>query len=132
MRKVIRRRGMKAGITGEARLIVTENNTAETMKSGTLPVLATPAVAALMEQASQESVTPELAENETTVGISLNMKHIKATGLGKEVYAKSVLTEVDGRRLVFEATAYEGETMIASAVHERFVVDAVRFLEKIN
>ncbi len=123
---------MKQGITGEARLTVTDNNTAAAMKSGTLPVLATPAVAALMEQASQESVASVLAENETTVGISLNMKHIKATGLGKEVYAKSVLKEVDGRRLVFEVDAYEDEVKIASAVHERFIVDISRFLEKLN
>ena len=48
------------GIKGHAALRVTTENTALAMGSGELPVLATPAVAALIEKACWQSVASEL------------------------------------------------------------------------
>lgn len=79
---------MKTGIKGEACTYVNSENTAAAMKSGTLDVFATPAVAALIEQACQESVSGELGADETTVGTYICIEHIAATAAGKKVHAE--------------------------------------------
>ena len=98
---------MEAGIKGRKEALVTEENSAQAMGSGLLPVYATPAMVALMEVAASESVAPYLEEGTTTVGTALNIKHTSATPTGMRVYCESTLTEVDGRRLVFSVSAYD-------------------------
>ena len=51
--------------------------------------------------------------------------------MGASVRAEAVLTAVDGRKLSFDITAYEGEKVIGTAKHERFIVDAARFMAKL-
>ena len=92
------------GIRGRAVSPVTRQNTAAAMGSGTLPVLATPAVAALVEQAAWQSVQPELEEGRCTVGTLLQLEHLAATPLGGTVTAETELVEIDRRRLVFAFT----------------------------
>ena len=62
---------LETGIRGRASCPVTQNNTAAAMGSGALPVLATPAVAALVEEAAWKSVQPFLAQGQGTVGTLL-------------------------------------------------------------
>ena len=73
---------LKTGILGRASLTVTGENTARAMGSGALPVLATPAVAALVEQAAWQSVQPELEPGCGTVGTRLDLAHKAATPVG--------------------------------------------------
>lgn len=121
---------MNTGIQGKACNIVNEKNTALAVKSGGLNVFATPSVAALMEQACYESVNDMLDEGQTTVGVSISVKHIAATKIGKEVYADSVLTNVQDNRLTFEVTAYDEDKKIAFGTHERVIVDTESFLNR--
>lgn len=122
---------MREGITGRAETFVTKDNTAEVMGSGNLPVYATPAVVALMEQACYRSVVPELEDGTATVGVHMDINHIAATSLGKKVWAESRLTAVDGRKLTFEAEAYDEDRCIAKAVHERMIIDVDRFMSRL-
>ena len=121
---------MEPGIKAESKLTVGGGNTAEAMKSGLLPVFATPMMVALMEDAASKSVQPYLREGQTTVGSLVNVKHLSATPEGMEITAKSELTEIDGRRLVFSVSAYDEAGLIGSGTHERFIIDAARFMEK--
>lgn len=83
-----------------------------------------------MEQTALSAIEHLLPQGCTTVGTLINVKHVKATPIGMEVRCESVLTEVDGRRLVFEVKAYDEKGLIGEAVHERFVVESERFLAK--
>ncbi len=118
------------GIIGRAETTVTEENTAAAMGSGLLPVFATPAMLALMEQAAASSVQPFLAEGEGSVGIRLEVSHLAATPVGLSVRAESELIQVDRRRLVFTVRAWAGEELIGEGRHERFIIQNQRFLEK--
>ncbi len=100
------------------------------MGSGDLPVFATPCMIALMEEASQSSVAPYLEEGQGTVGTRLSVSHDAATPLGMKVWAESCLTEIDGRRLVFEVRAFDECGPIGKGSHERFIIKKQRFLEK--
>ena len=118
------------GLKGLAETIVTEENTAAAMGSGLLPVFATPAMLALMEQAAASSVQPFLPEGQGTVGTRLEVSHLAATPIGLTVRAKSELIAVDRRKLRFAVRAWAGDELIGEGEHERFVIDNARFLEK--
>ena len=122
---------LKEGITGHQETIVTVENTAKTMKSGTLDVFATPAMIALMEQTAYESVAGELEEGYGTVGTMLNVKHVSATPLGM-VTCESTLTKIDGRALTFEVKAFDERGLIGEGIHERFLVQNEKFQAKAN
>ena len=85
-----------------------------------------------MEEACYESIGNLLDEDQTTVGVSISVKHIAATKIGKRVYADSVLTHVEGNRLTFEVTAYDEDKKIAFGTHERVIVDTESFLNRLN
>ena len=123
---------LKEGITGHQETIVTVENTAKTMKSGTLDVFATPAMIALMEQTAYESVAGELEEGYGTVGTMLNVKHVSATPLGMKVTCESTLTKIDGRALTFEVKAFDERGLMGEGTHERFLVQNEKFQAKAN
>ncbi|MBR0199149.1 MAG: thioesterase family protein [Oscillospiraceae bacterium] len=118
------------GLKGLAETLVTEENTAAAMGSGLLPVFATPAMLALMEQAAASSVQPFLPEGQGTVGTRLEVSHLAVTPIGLTVRAESELIAVDRRKLRFAVRAWAGDELIGEGEHERFVIDNARFLEK--
>ena len=109
---------------------VEEPQTALAMGSGTLPVLATPAVAALMEQAACTMLTPYLPEGITTVGTELTIRHISASPIGADISATAVLTEIDGRCYRFDVKAFDNGGLIAKGTHTRFSVKSDSFVQK--
>ena len=112
-------------------MAVTEADTAVAMGSGTLLVLATPRLAALMENAAMLAVAPTLAPGETTVGGEIAFKHLAPSGIGAQVSATAVLDRAEGRKLTFRISAREGETLIAEGTHTRFIVQTERFMTKV-
>ena len=117
-------------IKGTAALEVTDKVTAAAVGSGMLPVFATPSMIALIEKAAAESVAPQLEAGMTTVGTRLDVAHTAATPVGMTVRAVTELTEIDGRRLIFTVQAFDDAGEIGSGTHERFIVNAEKFLAK--
>ena len=77
------------------------------------------------------AVALHLGEGETTVGSMISTSHLKPSKVGNTVQAVAELTEVDGRKLTFKVEAYDGETLIGSGEHIRFVVNREKFLSKL-
>lgn len=119
---------LKLGSTGRAEKVVDQANTARTMGSGTLDVFATPALVAMMEEAAVNALV--LEDGQSSVGVSLNIKHLAATPLGLKVWATAELIEIDRRRLVFKVDAFDEKEQIGSGIHERFLIDAEKFMSK--
>ncbi|MBQ6959002.1 MAG: thioesterase family protein [Bacteroidales bacterium] len=118
------------GIKGSADLLVTERLTAKEVGSGTVAVLATPMMIALMEKTCLLSVRPFLEEGQDTVGTQVHVSHTAATPVGMRVYCDSELIEIDRRRLVFRVTARDDAGVVGEGTHERFVIDTERFQAK--
>lgn len=121
---------LEAGIKGTKEIMVTNENTAKTMDSGTLDVFATPAMIALMENTAYESVAAELEEGSGTVGTALNVKHVAATPVGMKVTCETELIKVDGRALTFSVKAFDEKGLIGEGEHERFIVFNEKFQAK--
>lgn len=121
---------METGICGEQTITVTEQQTAKHLGSGELAVFATPCMIALMENTAYRSVQPYLEPGQGTVGTLLNVKHLAATPVGMEVRCETKLIEIDRKRLVFEVKAFDACGLIGEGLHERFIVDNQRFMQK--
>jgi predicted thioesterase len=123
---------LEPGLKHTSELTVTDAVTAIAMGSGDMPVLATPAMMALMENAAMLAVKGELPEGSTTVGGHIESSHLKPTKIGEKVCAIAEVTKVDGRKIEFKVSAYCGETLLGEGTHLRFIVDRERFMSKIG
>ncbi len=123
---------MEKGLRYESVATVGDGNTAVGMGSGDLPVFATPAMAALMENAAMMAVAGHLPAGATTVGTEIGVSHVKASPVGARITASAELVEVDGRRLVFAVRAWDERGIIGEGSHTRFVVDRDRFMSKLE
>ncbi len=119
-------------MTYTSTIIVEDKHLACTVGSGDLPVLATPMMVALMENAAMLCVQSELAEGESTVGSQISVSHIKPTALGKKVSAKATLLSREGRKLTFHVEAHDEEGLIGEGEHTRYVINKEKFLSKLG
>ena len=110
--------------------IVAEKDTALAVGSGSLKVLATPVMLALIEQAAAELVEENLPAELTSVGISINVKHVAPTPVGMTIRAEAEVVEIDGRKIIFEVAAYDDGGEIGTGRHERFIVEREKFQSK--
>ena len=85
---------LEKGLKHISRTVVQPDNFALTMGSGDLPVLATPALVALMENAAMLAVAAELPEGATTVGAKMDMTHVRPSGEGEEVHAEARISAI--------------------------------------
>ena len=120
------------GILGLTVKKVDESVSARKAASGEMDVFGTPFMIAFMEKTADESVRPYLDEGCATVGTLVNVKHLAATPMGMEVETTSELIEVDGRRLVFKVEARDEVGLIGEGIHERFIINKEKFMEKTN
>lgn len=121
---------LKEGTSFVKELIVTKNETAIKMGSGDLEVYATPAMIALMENVAKTLVIDELPSGYTTVGIEMNVKHIKSSPIGANIQCKATLTKVDNKKLFFDVEANDDEGTIGKGSHVRYIVNAEDFMKK--
>ncbi len=113
---------------GEVTLVVGDSDTAIAYGSGDVPVLATPRVLALAEQAAVVAAGDLLTEEQTSVGIHAEIHHVKATPVGGEVTARAELRDEDGHNFRFEFTVTDGEETVAYGSHRRVAVNRDRFI----
>lgn len=120
------------GIKGFEELQVTKEVTATAFSSGLIEVFATPALIGLMEKTCQLSVQPLLPEGYITVGTVVNIRHLKATAVGMMVQCESELVNQDGRKLFFTVKVWDNDGKVGEGLHERFIVNADDFMNKLN
>ncbi len=121
---------LEKGIKGQGEIIVTESDTAQALGSGSLAVLATPAMIALMEKTARLSVSSYLDDGQSTVGTLVNVKHLAASPVGMKITCRTELTEIDRRRLVFHVECFDSAGIIGEGEHERFIIDEAKFMSK--
>lgn len=121
---------IETGMKGRAEAVVAQENTAQAVGSGLVPVFATPYMIALMENAAVNAVQAQFAPDEGTVGIRLDVTHDAATPIGMKVWAEAEVTAVEGRKLTFTVTAYDEAEKIGGGTHQRFIIKPEKFLAK--
>ena len=121
---------VEQGASAKLELEVKDADTAVAFGSGDVPVLATPRVVALCEEATVRAIRPALDDNETSVGMRVQLDHLQPTAVGSRVVAEAVLEKVEGRRVTFTVTVTDTCGLVAAGKVTRVIVDRTRFLEK--
>lgn len=121
---------MNVGLRGSVTLLVEDADTAIALGSGDVPVLATPRVVALAEQASVEALAADLPEGTTTVGYEVQLAHLAPTPVGAKVTAEAQLDGIEGRRLTFRVSVNDARGLVAAGRITRVMVERARFLER--
>ena len=122
---------MDIGLVGVVEHVVTDQDTATALGSGDVPVLGTPRVVALVEQACVAAVRDALGDGETSVGTHVDLQHRRATAVGATVQAQATLATVDGARLEFDVTVTDAGREVAGGRVVRAVVDREAFLARL-
>ena len=120
------------GASALVEFTVTDADTAISMRSGEVPVLATPRLIALFEEAALNAVAGQLAPNETTVGMRVQIDHLAPTAVGDVLTAEATLVDIEGRRLTFTVSAKDHRGLVGAGKVTRVVVDVDRFLDKLT
>ncbi len=124
--------GLNPGLFAEFEHTITDVDTASNWGSGGLPVFSTPALVGLMESAAVIALRGHLPPGHETVGGRIDVRHLAATPVRMKVRARAELTAIEGRKLTFKIQAWDEAELIGEAVHDRFVIDEVKFLAKVG
>lgn len=119
---------LRTGLSARVELHVTSGDTAEALGTGTVPVLATPRLVALCEEATCLAVSGHLPEGRTSVGKRVQFDHLVPVGVGGDVRADAVLDRIEGRRLTFTVSVSDSAGLVAAGKVSRVVVDRGAFL----
>ena len=122
---------LQEGLQHTSQLTVTEAVTAITMGSGDMPVLATPAMMALMENAAMLAVADYLPEGCTTVGGHISSSHLKPSKIGETVTATATVIGTNGKKIEFKVEAHCGDTLLGEGTHLRFIVEHNKFMSRL-
>lgn len=121
---------LSPGRSAAIELTVTDADTAIAMRSGDVPVLATPRVLALLEEVCMRVVSGDLEPGTTSVGYRAQLDHLAPVKVGSTVKAEATLDKVEGRRLTFTVSVADGAGLVAAGKVTRVVVDRADFLDK--
>jgi predicted thioesterase len=126
--------GPHAGLTAQLELTVADEDTAESFHSGDVPVLATPRLIALCEEATCRATDGHLTTAQASVATRVQFDHVAPVAIGGVVLAEATLVKVEGRRLIFTVSAArlegDGGGLVGAGRVTRVVLDRATFLTK--
>jgi fluoroacetyl-CoA thioesterase len=126
-------RSIPHGAKGSFTLVVAPEHLANRFKDATLPpILATPIMIMMMENAALNAIKPYLEANESALGTRVDVRHLAATPAGRTVTANAEVTRVDGRHIELRIDAKDGAEEIGAGVHERTIIDLAKFAERLK
>ena len=122
--------GVAPGLTASVKLTVGDDDTAVAIGSGDVPVLATPRLIALVEQASVKALGERLGPDKTSVGYEVQLAHLAPTPVGGKVTIEATLENVESRRLTFRVSVNDTRGLVAAGKVTRVIVVRDRFIER--
>jgi fluoroacetyl-CoA thioesterase len=103
-----------------------------TTTRGEFKVFSTPSMCQFAEMASHKLVLPHLKPGQGQVGVTVNIRHLSPTPIGKMVRAQVELTDIDRRRLTFHVQIFDDVEQVGDVTHERFVIDLDKYTERLR
>jgi fluoroacetyl-CoA thioesterase len=126
-------KSIPVGAAGSFSLVVEPEHLASRFKDATLPpVLATPIMIMVMENAALNAIKPYLDAGESALGTRVDVRHLAATPAGRRVNGEAKVTNIDGRRIEFSVRAADGNEEIGVGTHERVVVNLASLSERMK
>lgn len=121
---------VQTGLAAAVALTVTDADTALALRSGDVPMLGTPRVIALVEEATCRALHGTLDPELTSVGMRVELTHLLPVPVGATVVAEAHLERVEGRRLTFTVSVTSERGLVAAGKVTRVIVRRDEFLER--
>jgi fluoroacetyl-CoA thioesterase len=122
---------LELGMEGYCERVVSHEWTLSYMNPDWPAVFTTPAMIGMMEIACSHAIKPALPPGSITVGVRIEVDHIRPVPAGAKVIAASRLVEINGRRLIFEVQAHSGEHLIGRGRVFHAIVEHARFIANV-
>ena len=120
---------LKTGMKGTLEWEVTERLTTA---RGEFRVFSTPSMCLMAEMAAHKVAAPHLKAGQGQVGLTVNIRHMAPTPIGRMVRAEAELTAIDRRKLTFHVKLYDDVEQVGEVTHERFVIDVDKYNERLR
>ena len=120
---------LKVGMKDTLEWEVTERLTTA---RGEFKVFSTPSMCLFAEMASHTLTAPHLKPGQGQVGLTVNIRHMAPTPIGKTVRAEVELTAIDRRKITFHVEIFDDVEQVGEVTHERFVVDLDKYIERLR
>ena len=118
------------GLAATIERVVGESDTSAAAGTSDVPMLATPSIILLAEQATWAALSGRLDEGTSAVEHRVEISHLAPTPVGARVRAEAVLEAIEGRRLVFRVSVSDDRGLVAAGRFTRVIVSKDRFMEK--
>jgi len=126
-------RPLPLGTKGSFTLIVRPEHLANNFKDAMLPpVLSTPVMIMIMENAALNALKPYLEPGESAVGTRIDIRHLAATPVGQRVTGEAEVSKIAGRRIDFIVRALDETEEIGNGTHERAIVSLAKIAERLD
>lgn len=122
----------RTGTVGETTFVVEEKHCIEFATDGMPAVLSTPNLIGILERTARQAIAPFLAEDERSVGVEIELRHLAPSPLGAQVTAIARVFGHSGRFVDFQLEARDGRELIARGVHKRAVVRTDSFSHRVR
>lgn len=122
---------IEVGLSATEEHVVTDDDTAAAVGSGSLPVLGTPRFLAWAEAATCTAIAPVLDEGGTSVGTRVSLEHLAPSAVGATVVVTAAVAHVDGRLVRFSVEARQDGKLVGAGEVTRVVVETDRFLARL-
>lgn len=119
---------IRTGMNDVLTMEVTKNMLAQTTGSADIAVLSTSMLINTIETLCSKMLKENLLdENLTSVGATINIKHISPTPNGMSIKAKATVLSVDRNKVIFKAQVWDQNDLICTGIHNRIIVDREEF-----
>ncbi len=118
---------VKAGMTAETTVVVRPEMTVGHFVAGMPRVYATPMMILHMEMAAGAAIVAALPEGYVSVGMEVNVRHLAATAVGRQVRAIARVIAIEGKQVLFAVEAFNDERKIGDGTHRRGIVNVGEF-----
>lgn len=120
---------LKVGMKNTVEWEVTE---ARCTARGDYKVFSTPSMTLLVEMTANDLVKPHLEAGQGQVGVSVSIRHLAPTPIGRKVRAEAELVAIDRRKLSFKVKVFDEVEQVGESEHDRFVIDLDKYMERLK
>ena len=121
----------KIGTVGEFEFIVAQEHVIDFASGGMPAVLSTPRLIGLIERTARESLYPFLEDDERTVGVEIEVRHLAPTPLGEQVTITTRVIHTEAKLVDFQFEVRDQHEVIARGLHKRAVITVESFARRV-
>ena len=122
----------KVGEVGEQAIPTDLQHAVEFHGQGMPAVVSTPHLVGFLERTARQTIAPHLDDDERSVGIEIDLRHLAPTPVGQTIYCRAQVISVDDRKITFQIEARDQHEVIVRGVHKRAIIRTESFTRRVR